>query len=382
MFIAPFHTIFNIHSWLVFDLSQLLMFVFSILFLKAFLESYKIERVTKVINILLYLSFIDVIFLVFFGHIIILKFVPSFIFIFFILTEVVRYTPHKDLPFYLIVIGWSIVIGTISLEYMGLLKFLGIEFPFLHIAIALESIILSIAVAYKFKLLEREKEEQKNLLMRQSRMASMGEMVSSIAHQWRQPLNVISFGLMNIKKHSTDDGKTLNIVEKLNGQLDYMSQTMEDFRNFYNPSKVKSTFDIYEACQKANVIADAILEINQIDLSIKVKENFMLYGHQNELEQVILSIITNAKDTAILRKIKNPHIIITIDKPFISIKDNVGGIEKKNLNRIFEPHFTTKEDGDGIGLYLSKMIIEKELGGRLFVESFGEESTFLMKFLE
>lgn len=380
LFIDPFQTIFGIRSWILFDLSQLLMFVFSILFLKVFVQSYVTKRVCKIIDTLVYLSLADLMILFIFGTTIILKFVPSFILIFFVLTEVFRDAQYKDLPLYLITIGWSIVIVTVTLEYLGLLAILGVEFPFLHIAIALESIILSVAVAYKFKLLEREKEEQRNLLMQQSRMASLGEMMSSIAHQWRQPLNVISFGLMNIKKRSKEDEKSLHVIQRLNEQVQYMSDTMEDFRNFYNPSKTKTMFDVRSACEKAKIISAPILEKNRIGLDINIEKNFTLYGRQNELEQVILSIITNAKDVSLTRKIKEPHISIVINKPTLTISDTMGGIPETIRQKIFESHFSTKENGDGIGLYLSKMIIEKELGGKISVKNHNKGSTFVIMF--
>ncbi|MCK5855091.1 MAG: HAMP domain-containing histidine kinase, partial [Sulfurovaceae bacterium] len=197
---------------------------------------------------------------------------------------------------------------------------------------------------------------------------------------WRQPLNVISFGLMNIKKNSKGQEKNLETIKKLNEQVQYMSHTIEDFRNFYNPSKVKEEFGIYQAIKNSHTIASTTLEKHQISFSIEVKKDFTLYGHQNELEQVILNIINNAKDALINSHTQTPTVAITVDEPMITIEDNGGGIKKEHLSKIFNPYFSTKEGGDGIGLYLSTMIIEKELEGKIWVESFQHKTTFFIKF--
>ena len=299
----------------------------------------------------------------------------------FILSEIYRKIEIRDSPFYFILIGWSFVLLTVILEYLGLLDYFGIAFPFFHIAISLESISLSLAIAYKFKILEEERHMQQALLFQQSRLARMGEMVSSIAHQWRQPLNAVSFGLMNIKKYSTGQEKILRNIERLNHQLQYMSSTIEDFRNFYNPSKVKNEFDVYEAIIHAHTIAKTFLKEEEIEVVINTKQTFTLFGNQNELEQVILSLISNAKDAFKERMVKEERFIhINIDKPIISIKDNAGGIEEKHLKKIFQPYFSTKKNSDGIGLHIAKLIIEKEMQGRLSVFNHKGTTEFVLDF--
>ena len=380
IFIAPFDSIFGFKSLIFFDISQLFMLIFSLLFLQIFFRSYQVVELDKLIGAILSLALLDILIVLIFSHAFFIKFIPVFIPILLVLSESVRYVKKRDLPFYLILVGWSTVLMVVISEYFGVLKLIGITFPFLHIAIALESIILSIAIAYKFKLLEQEQQQQKTLMLQQSRLASMGEMVSGIVHQWRQPLNVISFGLMNIKKNSKGQEKNLETIKKLNEQVQYMSHTIEDFRNFYNPSKVKEEFGIYQAIKNSHTIASTTLEKHQISFSIEVKKDFTLYGHQNELEQVILNIINNAKDALINSHTQTPTVAITVDEPMITIEDNGGGIKKEHLSKIFNPYFSTKEGGDGIGLYLSTMIIEKELEGKIWVESFQHKTTFFIKF--
>jgi signal transduction histidine kinase len=379
--ISPFDTLFGLKSLMLFDFSQLLMLLFSILFLESFFKRYQIESLKSIIRIILILITVDSFFLLFFSHILIFKFIPIFIPVVFVLSEIYRKTEIKDTPFYFILIGWSFVLFTVSLEYMGLLNYIGIAFPFFHVAISLESIALSLAIAYKFKLLEKERHTQQAILLQQSRLASMGEMVSSIAHQWRQPLNIVSFGLMNIKKYSTGEEKVLRNVERLNKQLQYMSSTIEDFRNFYNPSKVKNNFDVHEAVLHAHTIAKTFLVEEDIELVINAKQTFELFGNQNELEQVLLSLISNAKDAFKSRQIKEERFIhININKPQITIKDNAGGVEEKHLKQIFQPYFSTKENSDGIGLHIAKLIVEKEMKGKLSVSSEKGSTKFMLDF--
>ena len=379
--ISPFDTLFGLKSFMLFDFSQLLMLLFSILFLESFFKRYQIKELKGIIHIIITLVALDSLFLLFFSHIIIFKFIPIFIPVLFVLSEIYRKTEIKDTPFYLIMIGWSFVLLTVTLEYMGLLNYLDIAFPFFHIAVSLESIALSLAIAYKFKLLEEARHIQQALLLQQSRLASMGEMVSSIAHQWKQPLNIVSFGLMNIKKHSNGQEKILRNIERLNKQLQYMSSTIEDFRNFYNPSKLRNDFDVHEAVIHCHTIAKTFLVEEDIELVINAKETFELFGNQNELEQVLLSLVSNAKDAFKSRQIKEERFIhIHIDKPKISIRDNAGGIEEKHLNKIFQPYFSTKKNSDGIGLHIAKLIVEKEMKGILSVSSEGESTEFVLDF--
>jgi C4-dicarboxylate-specific signal transduction histidine kinase len=158
-----------------------------------------------------------------------------------------------------------------------------------------------------------------------------------------------------------------------------MSQTIENFRNFYNPSKNREEFDIQEATQKTLEIVSPTLEPARIKLRIDLKNNFTFYANSNEFQQVILNIINNAKDVLIERKIKEPKIHIIIDAPTITIQDNAGGISPENLPKIFEPYFSTKPNSDGIGLYIAKTIVENEMRGELKVKTDQEGSSFVIK---
>jgi len=229
---------------------------------------------------------------------------------------------------------------------------------------------------------QREKE---NLLIQQSKLAALGEMIGNIAHQWRQPISAVSAIMMNIKWTGISQGvepKFLNErIKEANEQLQYMSHTIEDFTNFFKPDREKDYFVFANEVKKAYHILKASLEYNNINLQILYKKRIEGFGYANEFSQVVLNIISNAKDVLIEKKIKKPKIIIEIkedEKNIIcQIKDNGGGIEEKNLNRVFEPYFTTKEEhGTGIGLYISKEIIQKHMKGSLFVRNIENGAMF------
>ena len=136
-----------------------------------------------------------------------------------------------------------------------------------------------------------------------------------------------------------------------------MSRTIDNFRDFYKPSKEKEEFDIKSACENIVKIANIPVEIREIT-------PFRFYGNKNEFEHLVLNIINNAKDAK-----SDVKVEITIDKPAITISDDAGGIDKRYIDKIFEPYFSTKEGNDGIGLYIAKTIIERVMGGKISVKN-------------
>jgi signal transduction histidine kinase len=179
--------------------------------------------------------------------------------------------------------------------------------------------------------------------------------------------------------HKEDKNSSMLIVEA-NKQIEYMSNTIDSFRDFYNPSKQKENFSVKKALNHVLTIVSSALTSAKITIEIRVNQDFKLYGNRNEFEQVLLNLINNAKDVLVERKIKNPKIDINIEKQQLTIQDNAQGIKKEYLNKIFDPYFSTKENSDGIGLYISKMIIEQELNGTLNVKINQEITTFIINF--
>jgi signal transduction histidine kinase len=163
-----------------------------------------------------------------------------------------------------------------------------------------------------------------------------------------------------------------------------MSKTIDDFRDFFKPAKTKEPFSLKRACEEAMSLADASVKSRDIHLELYVKEDKQVVGYASEFAQVILNLILNAKDVLIERDIKNPTILIKIDvkneKVFVSVSDNGGGVEESIIEKVFEPYFSTKKTaGTGLGLYMSKMIIEEKMGGKLFVENSEEGAMFCIK---
>ena len=372
LYLSPFDVVYGFGSLRLHSLSHVLILLFSMLFIREFLHTREIKKLDFLVVAIIYASLADIVITLVLGQNIITGLIPIFVPIWLVVSESSRLIVKKSRPYYLFYFGWNMVIVTSVLVYTGLTGLINSNFPFLHIAFSIEAILLSLALTYKIKLLQDEKEAGQSLLLQQSRLASMGEMVASIAHQWRQPLTHLSFVFMNIKKNSHNPQIVEKKLKEANKQLSYMSKTIDDFRNFYNPSKSKEEFDIKEAISNTLSITSHSLKNADIEVEIKELKSFTLYANKNEFEQAILNIINNARD-AKCRKIE-----IVIDNPTIMITDDGGGIEKKYLEKIFNPYFSTKKGSDGIGLYIAKTIIEKEMGGKLLVKASLDKTTFII----
>eukprot|EP01028_Stygiella_incarcerata_P012535 TRINITY_DN781_c0_g3_i1.p1 TRINITY_DN781_c0_g3~~TRINITY_DN781_c0_g3_i1.p1 ORF type:complete len:363 (-),score=-57.29 TRINITY_DN781_c0_g3_i1:521-1609(-) len=233
--------------------------------------------------------------------------------------------------------------------------------------------------------IEEGKRKDKAIL-EQSKMAKVGSMISMIAHQWRQPLSELSGVLMELETATrfkkVDEKHILNSIDRSNDMIEFMSNTIDDFRNFYKPDKKKEYFNISDACKKAINLVDATLHNLSIDLIFDIKKDKKIFGYPTEYSQVILNLISNAKDILVEKQIKDPKINLTITsrgmQSIVTIKDNAGGIGEENLDLIFDPYYSTKDSskGTGLGLYISKLIIEKNMGGELSVQNDEEGAVF------
>ncbi len=222
-----------------------------------------------------------------------------------------------------------------------------------------------------------EAQEKERAMLHQSRLARVGVMLSMIAHQWRQPLSEISAILMELETASkfkkVDPQMIGEAVSESNKQIDFMSHTIDDFRNFFKPDKTKVDFSIAASCDEALSLADAAIKNAQIALTTSVITDSSIHGYEREFAQVILNLITNAKDILVQREVIDPQIEVTIDRGegdvLVTVEDNGGGVKEEEMEMIFEPYFTTKSSakGTGLGLYISKMIIENNMNGELSV---------------
>ena len=277
---------------------------------------------------------------------------------------------YKPAQFYLA--GW------LTLTLSVFLTVFSIGMDYLHInplfiGSAVEAILLSIALSYKIRMIYKAKEEQKELLVHQSKLASMGEMLANIAHQWRQPLTHLSYTFMNIKEAQTYGELHPEYLDKkiddANTQLIFMSQTIDDFKDFYASDKEKEDFSLAQASKETLAIMKNTFTHQNIKVTLNIHEDSRLHNYKNEYKQVLLNLLSNAKDALLKNVTVNPQIDIIIDKNYISVSDNAGGINPAILPKIFDPYFTTKEGNSGIGLYMSKMIVERNMHAKLQITS-------------
>lgn len=222
-----------------------------------------------------------------------------------------------------------------------------------------------------------KRKEQEALLIQQSRLAAMGEMIGNIAHQWRQPLNALSLVIQNIHMQHRMGRLNDESMERLEGKANQlvarMSSTIDEFRNFFKPSKHSEPFNVLQALMSALDLMEGVFKNHTIEVTLKVDDDLTLFGVPGEFSQVVLNLLGNAKDALIDSGQVQPRVSISNalvnNRILIDIEDNGGGIDPQHLIKVFEPYFTTKTDGKGtgIGLYMSKMIVENNLGGSLSV---------------
>ena len=238
-----------------------------------------------------------------------------------------------------------------------------------------------------------ERIQQKQFLIQQSKLAEMGDMIAAIAHQWNEPLVELSALIQDIQtSYLLKELKDKNVKEFVNDsmvQIKYMSKTLTDFRNFLKPSTKKQLFSISKALTEINEIIGKQVFYSNIKMNFNYKnknEELLIYGYENEFKQVLLNIINNAKNKIVenclpLNKKGNININIKRCSTFntIEIIDDAGAIDEKVINSIFDPYFTTKQDGMGLGLYMAKVIIEEKMRGSITVRNDENHVIFTIK---
>ncbi|RLA69000.1 MAG: hypothetical protein DRG24_09215 [Epsilonproteobacteria bacterium] len=318
---------------------------------------------------------------------------------------------YQPARFYLI--GWGFfLLATVlvGLDKQGLIPSYAFIVHQQQIGSVLEMLFLSLALADRIGLMKRdhlkelkrsmtilqkkidkkveEARQKDKILIQQSRQAAMGEMIENIAHQWRQPLNQLSLIQNNIFIEyafgKLDEKSMAGYQDQSEKLMHYMTETIDDFRNFFEPDREKTHFDICHAIHKTEELVASTLKQHVIDVKFSCSEKLLAYGHENEFSQVILNIFNNAKDILVERKVQHPHIFIRINRNMndlvIEICDNGKGVDGTIVDKIFDPYFTTKfkSQGTGIGLYMSKMIIENSMEGSLRVRNEDEGACFII----
>ena len=282
--------------------------------------------------------------------------------------------------------------------YLGVapLKADGWNFSYIgHMMLILTFFIIPLATLLGYfialipKRLFDQLQEQQKMLIQQSKLAAMGEMISAIAHQWRQPLNAVGVLSQEIQlKYQYDklSKKDLNnLSEEIQEYLEYMSKTIDDFRDFFKPSKEIKNFDVVQVIHSALNIVGKQLENHNIEFTLDVKcsdktiedpsKAYVISGYESQFKQVIINLINNAKEAieeyakkvTLTQKTIHIDILRETQNLTITVTDNGGGIPLKILDKIFEPYISTKEEqqGTGLGLYMSKLIIERNMLGQL-----------------
>lgn len=283
-------------------------------------------------------------------------------------------------------------------------QFFYIVIPVLVLLVLFISLFIDRSYSKKLKneLLKNKEELRKKdtLLLQKLRMAAMGEMLSMIAHQWRQPLGAISSAIMSIDVKlargkfdlSSEEGVAEFLTylrskhDNINDYVQYLSETTDDFRNFFNPKRDKELLGITKPIENALHILQTPLENKNIEIikDFQTTKEYSLY--QNEIMQVVINILRNCEENFTSRQIKNPQITIKTFEDsnylIISLCDNGGGIENIIMQNIFDPYFSTKDEknASGLGLYMSKVMVEDHHGGVLCVANKDQGVCFDLKF--
>ncbi len=251
---------------------------------------------------------------------------------------------------------------------------------FLTLLLLFISMYISKFLENKFNNYKKELEKKQMILYQQSKMAAMGEMIGNIAHQWRQPLSTISAAASGVLVSKNlgvlEDSLLDNSLKKINTSAQYLSKTIDDFRNFFNPDKIKDIFSLKDTIKATLELVSAQFNSQNI-LIIEKIEDIKINSYENELIQALINILNNARDELKNKENDLDKKLIFIDiykhnkSLIIKIKDNAGGVKEENIDKIFKPYFSTKKEsqGTGIGLYMTEEIIAAHLNGKISVKN-------------
>ena len=298
---------------------------------------------------------------------------------------------RKIALFYLL--GWIVMLvaiiitGMLSFGYVQRNDFTAYIF---QMGIVIEITLLSMGLAYRYKINQDELREKTQVLYEQSKLASMGEMMRHITHQWRQPLSEINSVAMKIeaehRQHTLDDASLDKNIEQIENITEHMSKTIHDFNGYFRSDKEKQRTTLEQVVDKALRLVSSGLNSSDIEVEIRIENRDEVLIVEGELIQVLLVLLNNSRDAIESQKPKDRWIKIVVirvnGKDTLSVEDSAGGIEEQNLSKVFEPYYTTKfeSQGVGIGLYMSKMIVEESMGGTLSVSNSSDGAKFKITF--
>lgn len=376
VYIVAYSKLYQISYW-VQEFSLVLASIFAVIFAVNYYEGKFLPKVSNYKELILNTFLLNVVILTAFYHYILFEYLPYTIIYAILFISIIFNLKQGFKPTLIYVIGWSVFcIVLFIFDFKN--RYIGLGyFDLVLVVFALEAMLFTISIAYKYNDLKKQNREFEKMILQQSKFVKSGEMIANITHQFRQPLNNISYILINLKKRFESEKLDKIFFDKkvnqANEQVSFLSKTIDDFKEFYLQEKEKDDFFVKDSIQNALTILNPDLQKDNINSNLKFEtfEDIKIFGVKNELSQVILSLVSNSIDA--LKNRHNPKISINVvsssAEVIIEILDNAGGIKAKNLKKIFEPYFSTKEEGTGIGLYLSKIIIEESFGGKLQVQN-------------
>ncbi|SFV67195.1 Putative two-component sensor histidine kinase [hydrothermal vent metagenome] len=258
-----------------------------------------------------------------------------------------------------------------------------------YITMNLFSLCVFILIYFTLCYFVTEMSKKDKLITKQSRFAALGEMISMIAHQWRQPLTGMGMSinnlLLDIELGDSNDKNSKETLELINRQILYLSTTIDDFKNFFRPDLKNEMMNVKATIKDSILIIDSTIKSNGVEIILDIEKEIVLLTKKNDVIQIILNLIKNSMDAFIENKVQKRIINISVNetKKFINIivKDNAGGIPAEIVEKIFDPYFSTKDkkNGTGLGLYMSKMIVEDHLSGYLNVKTKENTTIFTIK---
>ena len=376
IYILAYSNLFEISN-LIKEISLVLASLFALFFAINYYDGKFLPKIRNYKELFFNTFLFNIVILTAFYHYILFEYLPYTIVYAILFISIVFNLKQGFKPTLFYVVGWSVFCIILFIFDFKDFYIQQNYFDLVLIVFAIEAMLFTISVAYKYNDLKRQNKEFEKLILQQSKFVKSGEMIANITHQFRQPLNNISYILINLKTRFENNRLDKEFfdrkVNQANEQLNFLSKTIDDFKEFYIQDKQKEIFLVKDSIFNAISILSADLKKHNIklDLEFKTFEDIKVFGVKHELSQVVLSIVLNSID--ILKNIENPEIFIKVSSSsaevIIDIVDNGGGVKIKNLKKIFNPYFSTKKDGTGIGLYLSKIIIEDSFLGKLEVEN-------------
>nr|WP_082950968.1 HAMP domain-containing sensor histidine kinase [Aliarcobacter skirrowii] len=376
IYILAYSNLFEISN-LIKEISLVLASLFALFFAINYYDGKFLPKIRNYKELFFNTFLFNIVILTAFYHYILFEYLPYTIVYAILFISIVFNLKQGFKPTLFYVVGWSVFCIILFIFDFKDFYIQQSYFDLVLIVFAIEAMLFTISVAYKYNDLKRQNKEFEKLILQQSKFVKSGEMIANITHQFRQPLNNISYILINLKTRFENNRLDKEFfdrkVNQANEQLNFLSKTIDDFKEFYIQDKQKEIFLVKDSIFNAISILSADLKKHNIklDLEFKTFEDIKVFGVKHELSQVVLSIVLNSID--ILKNIENPEIFIKVSSSsaevIIDIVDNGGGVKIKNLKKIFDPYFSTKKDGTGIGLYLSKIIIEDSFLGKLEVEN-------------